>query len=232
MEDFQSSILPRGQGKDCLIIGQNLGAAKQHILDLKKMIRSSEKYRGYMIDAPSEILFEEEQTKAYVIYIRNISNPYYPSRIIGLGSSIPSVWSWKKVFRMHFSDVAELDMVEEKQDEFFSTAFSRVIITHGAIKIETPPAGQQGFIFRLVEKVKKMEKERLAWNENKIPRFKLFEYPATLAIKYGVMTQQDLDDELEILGPQLYSAKYECNFLSAGNQFFNQKWQTERWITN
>jgi hypothetical protein len=242
MEDFQYTLLPHGRGKDVLIFGQNLAAAKQHVLDLKKMIRASEKYRAFMIDAKEEILFDEEQTKVYVIFVRNPTNPAFPSRIIGLGSSIPAAWSWKRIGRVHMSDVAKLNMVEEKQDEFFSTVFSRLAITEGIIKIETPPAGQQGFVYRLATKLQKLLREKkeaefkAKWSgenlEQSMTKFRYFKYPAKLAVDANIISQSWLDQQLLLLGPLEYASKYGCKFVTTGNQWIDPKWiQRETWTT-
>ena len=215
--DFQHTLLPEGRGKDVLIFCQNLRASKELILSLKKKIKASTRYRDFLIEGKTELLFEEEQTKAFQIQIKNPYNPSEPSRIIGLGSSIPSSWSWQKVSRIHMSDVAQMDMADENQDEFFTSVFSRVLITEGDIIIETPPAGQQGYIWRLYDKMQK----KLAEHDKTIPKFKLFQFDSSMAVEAGVVTEAKLDEELEVMGPLLFNAKYNCEFISSGNQYFD-----------
>lgn len=237
LEDFQYTTLPEGQGKDVLIIAQTMKAAQEHVLDIKRWVSSSRNYRNYLISSETEmdeILFEEEKTKALVIYIYNYKNPRHPSRIIALGGSIPSIWSWKRVGRIHMSDVAELDMIEEKQDEFFSTAFSRLAITGGICKIETPPAGQQGYIYRLHERLMMLEegKQPDLNEDEKFFRFKLFKYPVQRGIDSHVIDRNYLAAQKEILTPMQYASKYLCQFTSAGNQWITEDMiKKENWIT-
>lgn len=219
LEDFQFTLLPEGAGKDVLIIAQNLQLARDHILTLKKMIRSSNNYSQYMIIGVNEELFFEEKTKACVIYIRNPYNPKKPSRIIGLGGSESSVLSWKNVGKIHMSDVAKLSYKDQKS--FFSIVFSRLANTEGIIKIETPPVGQQGEVFNIYNKTRqKLAKQ----NEYDIPKFKIFMFTAKDAVASGIISQKFLEQERMELGELVFSQLYECVFLPPHNQWYKEEW--------
>lgn len=220
LEDFQFTLLPEGAGKDVLVIAQNLQLVRDHILTLKKMIRSSEKYSQYMIMGVTEELFYEEKTKSYVIYIRNPYNLKKPSRIIGLGGSESSVLSWKNVGKVHMSDVAKLPYKDQRS--FFAIVFSRLANTEGIIKIETPPAGQQGEVFNIYNKTKqKLAKQN---SEYDIPKFKVFKFTAKDAVSSGIISQKFLDQEKMELGKLVFSQLYECNFLPPHNQWYKEEW--------
>lgn len=235
LEDFQYTCLPEGAGKDVLIVAPTMKAAQQHILDLKKWIRASARYSQYLITDVKELeelLFEEEKTKAYVIYIKNFYNSMFPSRIIALGGSLPSVWSWKRVGRIHMSDVAQIDMIEEKQNEFFSTVFSRLAITRGLCKIETPPAGQQGFIFRLYEKLIERDKGKDPKEDVSRMEFKLFITRVEDAINAGVITTDTLEAFRKTLDPYSFASKFGCSFINNANAWLKDtELSGDVWLT-
>lgn len=225
LEIFQFALLPEGSGKDILIIAQNQQLADDHIRTLKYMIYLSPKYSQFLITAPEEI-FREEKTKASVIFVKNPHSDR-PSRIIALGKSESSVWSWKNVGRVLMSDVAKLDMKEQKM--FFAAVYSRLANTNGIVKIETPPNGQQGEVYNIYNRtLSKSEVEpeiRDTFSEDpqdRASKFKVFLYPAQLAVNAAIITQEFLDQEKEELGDLIYSQLYECNFLPPGNQWYNK----------
>jgi len=225
MEDFQYTLLPEGAGKDVLIIAQTLQLADDHIRTLKYMIHNSKKYSQFLITNPE--IFREEKTNASVIFVKNPYNEKRPSRIIGLGKSESSVWSWKNVGKVHMSDVAKLDMKEQKN--FFAAVYSRLANTEGVVKIETPPNGQQGEVFNIYNKSKiKCEIDPVISDmfaddpQDNGSKFKIFEYPARLAVNAGIISQEFLDKERHHLGEALFSQLYNCGFLPPGNQWYNQ----------
>lgn len=226
LEDFQFTLLPECAGKDILVIAQNQLLADDHILTLKRMIRQSKKYSQFLLVTPEG--FREEKTKMSLIYVKNPYDTNKPSRIIALGKSEASVWSWKNVGKIHMSDVAKLDIKEQKN--FFAAVYSRLANTQGIIKIETPPNGQQGEVYNIYNK----SKAKIIENENVVldtfaddpadnaSKFKIFEYPAIEAVKAGIISREFLEQERTELGDLLYSQLYECNFLPAGNQWYNE----------
>lgn len=226
LEDFQFTLLPESAGKDVLVIAQNQLLADDHILSLKRMIRQSKKYSQFLLVTPEG--FKEEKSKVSVIYVKNPYDGNKPSRIIALGKSEASVWSWKNVGKIHMSDVAKLDIKEQKN--FFAAVYSRLANTEGIIKIETPPNGQQGEVYNIYNK----SRAKIIEDENNVQdtfaedpadnasKFRIFEYPAFEAVKAGIISREFLQQERTELGDLLFSQLYECNFLPPGNQWYNE----------
>lgn len=226
LEDFQFTLLPEGAGKDVLVIAQNQLLADDHILTLKRMIRQSKKYAQFLLVTPEG--FKEEKTKVSVIYVKNPYDNNKPARIIALGKSEASVWSWKNVAKIHMSDVAKLDIKDQKN--FFAAVYSRLANTEGIIKIETPPNGQEGEVYNIYNKsrAKTIEDENNVLDTfaddpaDNASKFKIFEYSAIEAVKAGIISREFLEQERHELGDILFSQLYECNFLSAGNQWYTE----------
>lgn len=224
MEDFQFTLLPEGAGKDVLVIAQNQLLADDHILTLKRMIYHSPKYSQFLVTTPDA--FKEEKTKMSVIYVKNPYDNNKPSRIIALGKSEASVWSWKNVGKIHMSDVAKLDIKDQKN--FFAAVYSRLANTQGIIKIETPPNGQQGEVYNIYNKsrAKIIEDDDTVQDtfvddpSDNASKFRIFEYPAIEAVKAGIISREFLEQERNELGDLLFSQLYECNFLPPGNQWY------------
>jgi len=226
LEDFQFTLLPEGAGKDVLVIAQNQLLADDHILTLKRMIYQSKKYSQFLVTTPDA--FREEKTKMSVIYVKNLYDTNRPSRIIALGKSEASVWSWKNVGKIHMSDVAKLEIKEQKN--FFAAVYSRLANTEGIIKIETPPNGQQGEVYNIYNK----SRAKIIENNGNVldtfaedpadnaSKFRIFEYPAVEAVKAGIISREFLEQERTELGDLLFSQLYECNFLPPGNQWYNE----------
>ena len=59
------------------------------------------------------MLLKEEKSKVSVAYIKNPDNPLKPSRIIALGASEGGVWSWKNMSKIHMSDIAATNLVDD-----------------------------------------------------------------------------------------------------------------------
>ena len=226
LEDFQFTLLPEGAGKDVLVIAQNQLLADDHILTLKRMIYQSKKYSQFLVTTPDA--FREEKTKMSVIYVKNLYDTNRPSRIIALGKSEASVWSWKNVGKIHMSDVAKLEIKEQKN--FFAAVYSRLANTEGIIKIETPPNGQQGEVYNIYNK----SKAKVIENNGNVldtfaedpadnaSKFRIFEFPAVEAVKAGIISREFLEQERTELGDLLFSQLYECNFLPPGNQWYSE----------
>jgi cellobiose-specific phosphotransferase system component IIB len=205
LENFQDSIT-RYKGKDILIIAQTTSHANEHLRTLKNLILNSEKYRQFLITNPSELLLKEEKSKVSVAYIKNPDNPLRPSRIIALGASEGSVWSWKNVSKIHMSDIAATSLVDDSG--LFAAAFSRLANTDGSLIIETPPRGARGRVYEIFEQIQKGESE-----------FSLHIVKADQAVQAGLISADFLIAERQRLGP-LYPQYYAAEFIEGiGNIF-------------
>jgi hypothetical protein len=208
LEDFHKA-LTTCKGKDILIIAQTQGHANEHLRTLKNLVLNSDKYRQFLITNPSELLLKEEKTKVGVAYIKNKDNALQPSRIIALGSSESSIWSWKQVGHIHFSDITASKLVDDSS--LFAAAFSRLANTDGTMLIETPPRRPVGKVYEIYEKY--------YLNKEKSDLFDITIVKASEAVKAGLITSEFLKAEKERLGP-LYSQFYEAEFLSIGGNLF------------
>ena len=77
--------------------------------------------------------------------------------------------------------------------------------------IESPPRRPSGMIYKIYEmsKLKKnVDKESAMW------QFKIHEKPATMAVDAGLINQEFLDAEREMLGP-MYPMYYKCDFYNS-----------------
>lgn len=160
LEDFHIA-LTRGRGKEILIIAQSKEKAQDHIQDLKKMISQSI-YSDFLINRATteEELLKDERTKIDKIYLRNPANPNQPTKIIALGiTSVGSLISFKRVCHIHMSDVTLADMTEERFDEAFGGAFSRLANTDGTMVIECPMRGPSGPVFNILDEDDSLKKD-------------------------------------------------------------------------
>jgi hypothetical protein len=205
LEDFQDSIT-RYKGQDILIIAQTQNHANEHLRTLKNLILNSEKYRQFLITNPSELLLKEEKSKVSVAYIKNIDNPLRPSRIIALGASEGSVWSWKNVSKIHMSDIAATSLVDDSG--LFAAAFSRLANTDGSLIIETPPRGARGRVYEIFEQIQKGESE-----------FSLHIVTADQGVQAGLINAEFLNAEKQRLG-YLFPQYYQAQFLEGSGNLF------------
>jgi len=204
LHDFQECLI-NGKGKDCLIIGQTMNHAIEHLYTLKRLIVDSDKYRKYLITKSNELLFREEQTKTKFLYLKNEDNPYRPTRIIALPFNLGAVWSWKNVFRIHISDPAAAPIIDDAP--VYAAAFSRLTNTNGRMMIEGPPSGPYGRFYELHEQFK----------DNKNPDFQVFHVDIYNAGDNGLVTQQFINEKRLELGP-LFAQTYEGSFdIGVGN---------------
>lgn len=215
MADFQLALLHSShpascRGYDQLLIAQSIPHAREHLYTLRKMVINSAKYAKYLITGQTELLLRDEITKVTVMYIKNPDNPNRPSRIIGLGANNPgSIWSWKNVKNIHMSDIvaASTDYAEA-----FDAAITRLANTNGSLIIETPPFGPEGKIYEIYQ-------QALAAGNDGIDTFKVYKYPASLAVEAGIISQEFLDKEKVRLGP-LFPRYYGAEFISGGGNVF------------
>mgnify|MGYP003577533519 CR=1 FL=1 len=209
IHDFQYSITKgKGRGKDILVIGQTETHANEHIDTLKRLIASSEKYRKYLITETKELYFKEQKTKVGVIYVKNPDNPFRPSRIIGLPFVESSLWSWKEVCKIHMSDTAISP--HKNQKGIYATALGRLVNTDGPAIIESPPAGVSNEFFQQYEMYK----------DNTDKRGHVYTVYVDDAIKYGVVTQEVIDEKKKQLG-YLFGQYYGSSFISASGNVFS-----------
>lgn len=239
MEDFQRAITVC-RGKEILIIAQSFDHAKNHLYTLRKMILNSPKYSPFLINKPSELLLRDEVTKVSMMYLRNPSDPKKPTRIIALGPLPSGIWSWKEVKHIHVSDItAQQQMIDDS--ETFGAMFSRLANTRGTMLIESPPRGPSGKVYDiftqsqlLAEQYKQREvleegkgkgkgNSQQKLQTNPMANFAIRKYPASLAVKAGLITQEFLDSEKVRLGPA-YSMFYECDFFNAANTWYKSEY--------
>jgi hypothetical protein len=151
LEDFHSRLKKKHAGRNLLLVAQNQKMANEHLLDLKKMVRASTKYRQFLIERPDQEMFKEEKSKLETMYIRNPFDAMRPSRIIALGGSEASAYSWKNVDWIHMSDVSQL--TSNNQKLFFGALFTRLANTDGVAKIETIPGAKEGEVWRIWKEI-------------------------------------------------------------------------------
>ena len=221
MADFHRMIIPtKGHkyshastmGFDTLMVAQSYPHAKEHMRTLYEMIIQSEEYRDFIVEKPSEEMIKTDRTKANVLVIRNPENPARVSRFISLGPTASGIWSWKRVKHIHMSDVAAVDQIDDRQ--MFAAAFSRLANTNGSMTIETPPRGEQGTVYKLYKDVHTEGSEAF---EN--AKFHYREYPASVAVEAGLITEEFLEGERERQGV-LYGMLYECKFLNPATTWY------------
>jgi hypothetical protein len=208
MEDFQD-CLSYGNGKDLLVIAQSERHALEHINTLKRLIASSDKYRKYLITKSKELFFKEEKTKIGTIYLKNPDNAFRPTRIVGLPFTEGAIWSWKSVFKIHVSDPAASNVVDDSG--VYAAIESRLANTNGNLVIEGPPRGPKGKFYEYYEE----------FHNNHNPDFFVQIITAEDGVKAGIMTLDFLEDQKLKLGP-LYYQYYGASFLANVGNVFTQ----------
>lgn len=234
LEDIQSRLLPEEAGSDLLLVAQNQEMANEHIRDLKNLMRNSETCSKYLIEKPDKGLMREESSKVSVAYIRNPYNAKMPSRIIGLGASEKSVFSWKRVNKIHMSDVSLINLNSQK--DFFGGLYSRLANTNGVIKIETIPGGTFGEVYRIYlnfmrEKldvkmsVTKDVMDSFAEDTQQISTtFNVMEVNVDDGIKAGIVNLDYIAKQRIDLSQLEFDKLYNCKFVAPGNQWFKEDW--------
>ena len=228
LEDFQIA-LTRGRGKEILIISQSKEKAKDHIQDLKKMILQSQ-YSDFLIDRPmtEEDLLKDERSKVDTIYLRNPENPNIPTKVIALGiTSAGSLISFKRVCHIHMSDVTLADMTEERFNEAFGGAFSRLANTDGTMVIECPPRGPMGPVFNIVDEDESLKKDGIAIELDEGKKiitpsgFLVRKFTYRVGIECGMITLEFIEKEKRRLGV-LFGMYYEADFYSSDQTWFSK----------
>ena len=240
LEDIQSRLLPEEAGNDLLLVAQNQEMANEHIRDLKNLMRNSKTCSQYLIERPDKELMREESSKVSVAYIWNPYNTKVPSRIIGLGASEKSVFSWKRVNRIHMSDVSLININNQK--EFFGGLYSRLANTNGVIKIESIPGPAFGEVYRIYlnfmqsklnvkMNVDKDITKTFAEDQTKITTtFKVMEINVEEGIRAGIVNPNYIEKQRIDLNELQFEALYMCKFITPGNQWFKEEWiKTDRY---
>ncbi len=226
LEDFHIA-LTRGRGKEILIISQSKEKAKEHIQDLKKMISNSI-YRDFLIDRPTteEDLLKDERSKIDTIYLRNPADPNRPTKIIALGiTSVGSLISFKRVCHIHMSDVTLADMIEERFQEAFGGAFSRLANTDGTMVIECPPRGPSGPVFNIVDEDDSLKKDGITIELEEGEKiltpsgFLVRRYTFQVGLDCGMITPEFIEKEKRRLGV-LFGMYYLADFYSTDQTWF------------
>lgn len=227
LEDFHIA-LTRGRGKQILIISQSKDKAEDHIQDLKKMILNSI-YSDFLIDKPTteEQLLRDERTKIDTIYLRNPENPQQTTQIIALGiTSVGSLISFKRVCHIHMSDITLADMTEERFDEAFGGAFSRLANTDGSMVIECPMRGPSGPVFNILDEDESLKKDGVVieFKEGKkieTPSgFLVRRYTYQVGIDSEMITPQFIEKEKRRLGV-LFGMYYMAEVYTSDKTWFS-----------
>ena len=209
LHDFQEMITI-GRGKDMLMVAQTAKIAQDHLYTLKRMLIDSDKYRKYLITKSKELYFAEEKTKIGTVFLKNADNPFRPMRIMALPFRKESIWSWKQIIREHVSDPAVATVVDD--ESVYSALTSRLTNTDGRMMIEGPPVGPYGFFYRLHEQYK----------DNANARFQVFNVTVYDAREEGLVTQDQIDQYRQQLGPK-FPITYEASFVEGVGNVFDPK---------
>jgi hypothetical protein len=213
-EDFQKAITTC-RGKEILIIAQSLLQAKDHLSTLRGIIKSSCKYRHFLIDRPDKLLSRDEITKSTVLFIRNPQDSSRPTKIMARGANESSIWSWKNVAHIHMSDVAATNQIDDSG--LFYAAFSRLANTNGTIHIETPPMGRRGKVWEIYRNSELGQGSE----EFEAAKFRVRKVYASMAVDAGLIIQEFLNEQREKMG-LLYGQYYECDFLNPYTSWYTE----------
>lgn len=152
IRDIQTRLWPEHAGFDMLLVGQNQLIADEHLLNAKKWMLQSPTLAPFLITRPERrFRLPEEKSKMKMMYIENPYEPENPSRIISIGFSEASAYSWEKIDRLHISDPGQNS--RKNQVQFFSGLYSRLSNTEGDIKIEGVAGERTGYFFELCRKL-------------------------------------------------------------------------------
>lgn len=228
LEDLHIALTV-GRGKEILIISQSKEKAKEHIQDLKKMIGNSI-YRDFLIDRAitEEELLKDERSKIDTIYLRNPADSNRPTKIIALGiTSAGSLISFKRVCHIHMSDVTLADMTEERFQESFGGAFSRLANTDGSLVIECPPRGPSGPVFNIVDDDDSLKQDGITVELEEGKKiltpsgFLVRKYTYQVGIDCGMITPEFIEKEKRRLGV-LFGMYYLADFYSTDQTWFDK----------
>ena len=226
LEDFQSRLFKKHAGFDLLLVAQNQKMANDHLLHLKRLVRSSPKYWQFVLDRPEKELFKEEKSKLETMYIRNRWEPLRPSRIIALGGSEASAYSWKNVDWIHMSDVTQLTATNQKL--FFGALFSRLANTNGIAKIETIPGAKEGEVYRIyreINNIRESGEDDLAEDDYDLSStFHYMEVTIDDAIAEGMVTEDFKRRMMALLDKNTFDQLFMAKWVEVENQWYNEDW--------
>ena len=193
-------------GHEILVIAQNLNMAKNHLYTLRKLVGSSNKYKKFIIGEPVEGLLRDEITKVTQMFIHNPLNPKQPTRVIAIPASAGNAVSWRNVKFVYISDIT---MSNIDYSEILSGAFTRLANSEGYFLLESIPNDPIGPVYELW-----LNARQQADNQ-----FWIREYPTTMAVDFGIVTQEFLDAE-RLRHGSLYSKFYDAQFVASGGNVF------------
>jgi len=226
LEDFQTRLFKEHAGFDLLLVAQNQKMANDHLLHLKRLVRSSPKYWQFVIDRPDQELFKEEKSKLETMYVRNPWDPQRPSRILALGGSEASAYSWKNVDWIHMSDVTQLTATNQKL--FFGALFSRLANTNGKAKIETIPGAKEGEVYRIYREINGIREagdEDLVEDDYDLSStFKYTEVTIDDAITEGLVSLDYKRKMQSLLDKNTFDQLFMAKWVEVENQWYDESW--------
>lgn len=213
-------------GHEILIIAQNLLMSKNHLYTLRKLAGNSEKYRKFIIGEPVEGLLRDEVTKVTQLFLHNPKNPSQPTRIIAIPATSGNAISWRAVKFVYISDITAS---QQDYSETLSGAFTRLANSEGYFLCETIPGDPLGPIYDLWINAKQQHNinrdtspglsDESVGKQQITSEFWIREYPTTMAVDFGLVSQEFLDAEKQRHG-SLYSKFYEAQFIASGGNVF------------
>ena len=164
--------------------------------------------------------------KLETMYIRNRWDPQRPSRIMALGGSEASAYSWKNVDWIHMSDVTQLTSTNQKL--FFGALFSRLANTNGIAKIETIPGAKEGEVYRIyreINGIKDSSDEDLAEDDYDLSStFKYVEVTIDDAIAEGLVLPEYKAKMRSLLDDATFRQIFLAQWVDVENQWYDESW--------
>jgi hypothetical protein len=194
-------------GHEILLIAQNLNMSKNHLYTLRKLIGNSNKYKRFTIGEPTEGLLRDEVTKITQLFLHNPKNPSQPTRVIAIPANSGNAVSWRDVKFVYISDIT---MSNIDYSEILSGAFTRLANSEGYFLLESIPGDPIGPVYDLWLNSKQQQQNNEFW---------IREYPTTMAVDFGLVSQEFLDAE-KVRHGSLYSKFYDAQFVASGGNVF------------
>lgn len=193
-------------GHEILIIAQNLNMSKNHLYTLRKLAGNSIKYKRFIIGEPTEGLLRDEVTKITQLFLHNAKNPNQPTRVIAIPANSGNAVSWRDVKFVFISDIT---MSNIDYSEILSGAFTRLANSEGYFLLESIPGDPIGPVYELWLNARQQQDNQ----------FWIREYPTTMAVDFGIVSQEFLDAE-RLRHGSLYSKFYDAQFVASGGNVF------------
>lgn len=228
---FMSRLVPQHAGMDALLVAQTQELANEHLLGLKKLVANSRKYSKYMITDNKRMQFKEQKTKLSEMYIENPWNLNQPSRIIALGGSEGSAFSWKNIDQVLMSDISQLSLNDAKL--YFGAIFSRLSTSNGIIKIETIPGDIGSEIHRIWENSHGREVEEKTDDAGNVigkaedaadvrHTFETIHLTYKDGVAAGITSEEYIEQMRKTLDPFTFDRIYMGRFIQAENAWYNE----------